>query len=561
MGARLLACSVARSAAYYSVARSLARSLAQRLLIIRFLTIRSLIITVALLSASAFATEGTAQAASAVKTPATEIELSKPLVLGKPATNLRLVPEYAPESHILIPYYLIAGGRDGHNTEVPALQELFQNHELVRSILSRSQKPIFVWLPQDQKDTFFGSPAFQNFRRMVGDQSDKLIYLLHSADAYPSEDPRGMQYSAWARDWAGLAFKISIRQGQSLFGLLDPIYANPNDKSNPRTLDQAGGLDEVPLSEAKLLSSPTLRRDLPIFLKPGQITFNSRGLVFLPEKLIAENKDKYSGEKFTNILRDQLGIRVAYFMPSVPGSIVFPKDLPDLTYNGHTDMWMKFLSDDVLVVSQLDDETIKDGEKLLRSFFKPDSEGKFPVNLPDEETISKYLQEAQSVQKFLAERIKELKAESRNPKSPLSGLKVLAIPLPFPYVNSGFPSYANAIIYDNWAFVPDGTFSTSDVPGPEYYSAPNFVNRSNYFDENLKRKHQAEVTAVFNEAKLSVVFFQSSTTQYFGSFHCLSSHIALGSEDRARLAGGKSPVVDTNISASDGSSFKVRILP
>jgi agmatine/peptidylarginine deiminase len=253
----------------------------------------------------------------------------------------------------------------------------------------------------------------------------------------------------WLRDF-GPHFLLE-RGGTSgpkmSLALADPIYRDPSDP----------GSDRLPRELGRLLHSPVI--PLSFDLDGGNLL--TAGHICLTSHM---HESAAIGPDPQNALRD-LGCKTLIDLDNAP--------------HVHVDMWVKFVSRDLALVHELDQQTIEKAKEYFGG-------------VPEDVARLKLV---------LDQKAKEL---SRH-------IQVRRLPLPLPYRNV-FRSYANALLVNGSAI----------VPRYEYFG----WTREHYPDQSLIKEYEKRVEKIYQEAGFQVVWVNGDALLYNGGgFRCASFQI------------------------------------
>ena len=286
-----------------------------------------------------------------------------------------------------------------------------------------------------------GSPDFENLRNEVG-------YWFMDKVLLKSMGELGID-SLWTRDY----FPLLPVDNAGNPVLIDFNYY-PHDilgEMIPKTLEDQTGLPRV---------------SLPIYAEGGNIIINDDGLCLMSDSILMENSQvKVEGDKalsraeITTFYKQYVGCKDLKFFPIMP-------------YEGsqHIDIWAKYISNDTILVHDLQERTL------------------LTMN-------SKYRSRGKEIQTFLRARQADLKA---------LGLKVKTIPMPAPYFDLGnegsdyeyelisILSFINGLIINGTIIFPDyiqnNDADGNDIPMSDiqYYSDYKKSISSTVGDEGFK---------------------------------------------------------------------------
>lgn len=253
----------------------------------------------------------------------------------------------------------------------------------------------------------------------------------------------------WLRDF-GPQFLLEFggTPGRRIsLALADPIYRDPSDP----------GSDLLPREMGRLLHAPVIPLSFDLdggnLLAAGHtcLTSHMQGTAAL-------------GPDPINSLRD-LGCKTLIDLDNAP--------------HVHVDMWVKFVSRDLALVHELDQQTIDKAKEYFGG-------------VPEELARLKHVldQKANELGRYI---------------------QVKRLPLPLPHRNV-FRSYANALLVNGSAI----------VPRYEHFG----WTREQYPDQSLNREYERKVEKIYQEAGYKVVWVNGDALLYNGGgFRCASFQI------------------------------------
>jgi agmatine/peptidylarginine deiminase len=254
---------------------------------------------------------------------------------------------------------------------------------------------------------------------LIARDKPRFTIMVPTETGQPIELPYNKdELTAWARDWAPLGARTQSGE----LRLIDQNYYRyrPADDEVPWDLQQA-----IKGSE---------RVSVPVYNEGGNFMLNTQGHCFMTERVVEANN---VGEKIEsgrpdsdpttdrNLDKDQIAALYRKFMGCTQVTI-FPR-LPH-EGTGHIDMWAKLMTDDTMMVANIEDEM------LQLPAYSDEQRGK-----------------VRDMQQFLNDRAIEIKN---------IGFNVVRIPNPAPFFRDKndeeplYRSYTNSLLVNKIALVP-----------------------------------------------------------------------------------------------------------
>lgn len=345
-----------------------------------------------------------------------------------------------------------------NNAVVLSIEALTRHNkeDLVKSIFSAGAEKVYLTVPNGYSQSLATGKDFANLRSAIGNHIQK-VKLIEQQD-------QG-KLSVWARDWAPIG---ALDQSKNPV-LLDMNYY-PNRVADDSTARSMGKIEQLN------------RVSLPIYNEGGNFMSNSRDECLMTDRVLEANSYQHRPDDY---ILDEFGVRVGYHDLAGCKSIhIFPRMPHEGT--GHIDMWAKFLSDDTIIINELDVETIQ---------FLPEGSN---------DRIA-----AEDIRKYLVERRAELEG---------LGYTVVGIPMPTPIMSKGnVRSYTNSLLVQKKVMVPR-YLERHQRNGP---NVP-------YPDEEAIAKYEVKVQEVYKKLGYEVDWIEADDLiALAGAIHCITMQLPL----------------------------------
>ncbi len=357
------------------------------------------------------------------------------------ANQVTVPPEYAPTRAVIM--------------SLEALRS-YNMEALVKEVLDAGADQILMMVPRGYNQSLQNSSDFRKLRSILS--SSQLAQITLSPQVKSGIN------TVWARDWApvGALWENPANALSAKQPLLDFNY-----RRNERPSD-----DNTPSSLAQNLNSFE-RISIPVYNDGGNFMVNDRRACMMTTRITDDNSQSFHPQ---DLRLDADQIRSYFKNYAACASVeIFPR-IP-YEFTGHIDMWAKYLNDDTILVSEIEDQTL--------NFLSGGNRSK-----------------AKNLQDYLKQRQADLKA---------MGYTVISVPMPAPqFSNFGggdiFRSYTNSLFVNDTVIVPR-------------YAG-------NYSDSQLQSYYEGKATTAYQQAGFKVRFVTSdSVIAHGGAIHCITTQI------------------------------------
>lgn len=198
------------------------------------------------------------------------------------------------------------------------------------------------------------TPMLGEIARVIGEHTQASVWAASGPASLPGV-PRERYLrsdcpinSLWVRDYG----PVGLSQTTGEIGLVDSVYRHYQSRRSD---------DAVPTCLAQSANVSAYGVDL--VLDGGNFLIDSQGNLFTTERTYIWNK-KYSRDEVNAILRKTYAAREVFALPYAG----FPREPADGT--GHIDMYVKLLSDDVVLISEANTEPFIGAVNKAIEFFR-----------------------------------------------------------------------------------------------------------------------------------------------------------------------------------------------
>jgi hypothetical protein len=358
----------------------------------------------------------------------------------------------------------------------------------------------------------------------------KSVFIEEASRLYPVQDENGP--TVWARDWSPLSAKNLT--GENIIMDLNYYPERQWDDGTPRAFLSYFTNPQTPHQNY----FPKERVALPVYNEGGNF-MNSPDWCFMTERVLEANtKEEHRGLYFTKKDAKKSGGKISADLPLDRDALIamynrfgckqteiFPR-LPH-EGTGHIDMWGKIIADNIVLVSDLRDESIEQARTQAAQVLRGGQRSA-------EEDIS----DMKSMQTFLRERQEWFRAH---------GFKVLTIPLPtnvFHFdakvykqeykaaTQAGYsPADAKDIANEAAQFEVTRSYTNSLQVGktlltPRYRKFAKDTGDLDYPDAALLTQYENEVRSTLEKEGFKVEFIETDELIYNGgSVHCTTMQV------------------------------------